>query len=210
MKILFSEIFFYSYKAEICYMSTYIIYKPFNMLSQFTKEAETHLTLADLEFEFEKDVYPVGRLDADSEGLLILSNEKGLNKKLLDPAEKKAKTYWVQVEGMICQEDLLPLKNGIPISIKGQSYKTLPAECRVLDFANIDLPERFPPIRYRKNIPDSWAEIKIIEGKNRQVRKMFAAIGFPVLRLVRVGIDKYFYGDKKIGKMNAGEVIKLF
>lgn len=191
-------------------MSTYIIYKPFNMLCQFTKEVDTHVTLADLDFKFEKDVYPIGRLDADSEGLLILSNEKGLNKKLLDPEEKKAKTYWVQVKGMIHQHDLHPLEKGITISVKGKSYTTLPATCKVLNSEKITLPARNPPIRFRKNIPDSWAEIKIIEGKNRQVRKMFAAIGFPVLRLVRVGIDQYSYGDKKIGLMQSGDVIKLF
>jgi len=179
------------------------------MLSQFTKEVETHVTLADLNFEFEKDVYPIGRLDADSEGLLILSNEKGLNKKLLDPLEKKPKTYWVQVEGQISEDDLSPLRKGITITIKSQKYTTLPATCRTIPHADIQLPERYPPIRFRQNVPDSWAEIKIIEGKNRQVRKMFAAIGFPVLRLVRVGIDQYRYGDKKIGLMQSGDVIKL-
>lgn len=175
------------------------------MLSQFTREIPTHITLADLDFSFPKNVYPVGRLDADSEGLLLLSNDKKLNAKLLHPQFKQPKTYWVQVEGVPTAESLERLRKGIDIKVKGKIYRTQPAKVKCLD-ENIDLPERTPPIRYRKSIPDSWLSITIEEGKNRQVRKMCAAIGYPVLRLVRVQIAGYQYGKKDLREMKVGEV----
>ena len=174
-------------------MPTYFIYKPFNMLSQFTREAPHHVTLADLAFSFPKDVYPVGRLDADSEGLLLLTSDKGLNAKLLHPKNKQPKTYWVQVEGAPVDADLVPLRRGIDIKIKKKIHRTAPAQVHLLvEIPN--LPVRTPPIRVRKSIPDTWVSITITEGKNRQVRRMFAAIGFPVLRLARVGLAGYSYG----------------
>ena len=189
-------------------MPTYLLYKPFNMLSQFTREAPHHITLADLAFNFPKDVYPVGRLDADSEGLLLLTNDKRLNAKLLHPKNKQPKTYWVQVEGAPVDADLAPLRKGIDIKIKKKIHRTAIAIVHLLaDIPN--LPERNPPIRVRKSIPDTWVSITITEGKNRQVRRMFAAIGFPVLRLVRVGLAGFTYGEGIIHKMDVGTVIKV-
>ena len=189
-------------------MPTYLLYKPFNMLSQFTREAPHHITLADLAFNFPKDVYPVGRLDADSEGLLLLTNDKRLNAKLLHPKNKQPKTYWVQVEGAPVDADLAPLRKGINIKIKKKIHRTANAIVHLLaDIPN--LPERNPPIRVRKSIPDTWVCITITEGKNRQVRRMFAAVGFPVLRLVRVGLAGFTYGEGIIHKMDVGTVIKV-
>jgi 23S rRNA pseudouridine2457 synthase len=171
------------------------------MLSQFTKEGN-HPTLADLDFLFPKDVYPVGRLDADSEGLLMLTNDNYLKTKLLDPKNLHSKTYYVQVEGEITQQACKELAGGVTISVNGKSYHTLPS--RVQQIGEPELPERNPPIRFRKNIPTSWAALQIHEGKNRQVRKMTAAVGFPTLRLVRWSI-----GQLTLGKMQPGEIIQL-
>jgi 23S rRNA pseudouridine2457 synthase len=169
--------------------TTYLIYKPFGMLSQFSREAPHHQTLADLAYHFEKNVYPIGRLDADSEGLLLLSNDTSLTEKLLNPKNAHARTYWVQVEQVPTETALQQLQNGLEIKINGQIHKTLPCKVRLLEAAETHfLPERNPPIRYRANIPTAWLEIQLIEGKNRQVRRMTAAIGFPTLRLVRVAI----------------------
>lgn len=189
-------------------MSTYLIYKPFNMLSQFTREAPHHVTLADLAFDFAKNVYPVGRLDADSEGLLILTDDKSLNARLLNPKNKQAKTYWVQVEGAPKEADLLPLKKGINIKIKGKIHPTAPAKAFLLKETPL-LPPRNPPIRFRKSIPTTWISLTITEGKNRQVRRMCAAIGFPVLRLVRVGLAGYFYGAGLLANMKVGEIMPI-
>lgn len=175
------------------------------MLSQFTKEHEHHKTLADLEFTFPKDVYPIGRLDADSEGLLLLSNDRSLNKKMLDPKSKRTKTYWAQLEGAITDSDISPLRDGIRIRTKGKVFSCLPAKVRVLHKLP-KLPERNPPIRVRKTVPDSWAEIILVEGKNRQVRKMFAAIGFPVLRLIRVSVGDYHLIENGSFSLAPGDV----
>ncbi len=189
-------------------MSTYLVYKPFNMLSQFTREAPHHITLADLAFNFPKDVYPVGRLDADSEGLLLLTDDKQLNAKLLHPKNKQPKTYWVQVEGAPEDSDLVPLRKGISIKIKKKIHQTAPAKVHLLKEIP-SLPDRNPPIRIRKSIPDTWVSITITEGKNRQVRRMFAAIGFPVLRLVRVGIAGFHYGEGILAEMKVGDVVAV-
>ncbi len=178
----------------------YLLYKPYGMLSQFTKEVDTHITLADLDFDFPSDVYPVGRLDKDSEGLLLLTNDKKLNYKLLDPKNKHKRTYLAQVEGLPSDEHLKEFKKGITIKVGKKPYKCLPAHARLLD--NIpQLPERDPPIRFRKNVPTSWLQIELIEGKNRQVRKMCAKIGFPVLRLVRSGIETLETGILQPGQI---------
>ncbi|PNC17664.1 pseudouridine synthase [Akkermansia muciniphila] len=159
--------------------------KPYGVLSQFTREAPHHRTLA--EFGFPSGVYPVGRLDADSEGLLLLSDEKTLVDRLLNPANRHPRTYWSQVEGIPSAADLLPLERG-GLSIRG--YRTLP--CRVsLMNREPDVPPRNPPVRYRAAIPTSWLELTLVEGKNRQVRRMTAAIGFPTLRLLRAGIGGF-------------------
>lgn len=166
---------------------TYIaFYKPFDVLSQFTKEIETHKTLAD-HLDIATDIYPVGRLDRDSEGLLLLTNDKRLNHKLLDPKYEHPRTYWVQVDGAITPDAIKALEAGPTIKVGKSMYKTQRCEAKIID--QPELPDRIPPIRVRKAIPTSWASITLTEGKNRQVRKMFAAVGFPVLRLVRNSIQ---------------------
>jgi 23S rRNA pseudouridine2457 synthase len=145
-------------------------------------------TLADY-FKVPKDVYPVGRLDYDSEGLLILTNDKTLNNKLLNPAFKHEREYWVEVEGAITATALQQLQKGITISIDGKQHHTLPAKAFSFETAP-EVPERNPPVRFRKHIPTSWISLSLVEGKNRQVRKMTAAVGFPTLRLIRQRIEK--------------------
>ncbi len=157
------------------------LYKPFGMLCQFTPDGSQNQPLSVLNLP--KDVYALGRLDADSEGLLLLSDEKGLNSRLLHPSAKHPRTYLAQVERIPSEEDLQPLRRGIEI----KTHKTLPALVELLQEAPA-LPQRDPPIRYRKNVPDSWLKLVLVEGKNRQVRRMTAAIGFPTLRLVRQAI----------------------
>lgn len=164
----------------------YLIYKPYLMMSQFSREGDKP-TLADLPFAFGKDVYPVGRLDADSEGLLLLTSDKRLNHRLLDPKFKHQRTYYAQVEGEVTDDALQQLSAGVTISVDGKAYHTLPA--RAVRIGEPDLPERNPPIRYRANIPTSWIALTLHEGKNRQVRRMTAAVGFPTLRLVRWAIE---------------------
>ncbi len=179
----------------------FAIYKPHGMLSQFTTEGD-HPTLAKLNFIFPKDVYPVGRLDTDSEGLLLLTNDKRVNDLLLNPERKHNRTYAVQVEGEINQEALKKLENGLTINEKGKVYKTLPAKASVIPEPL--LPERNPPVRFRKSIPTSWIEVNLIEGKNRQVRRMTAAIGYPTLRLCRLKIE-----NLTLGKMENGLVEEI-
>lgn len=181
----------------------YLIYKPFGMLSQFTQEVPGQVTLADFAFEFPKDVYPVGRLDADSEGLLLLTNDRRLNDRLLNPRHAHPRTYLVQVEGVPDQEALMALRKGVTISINGKKHQTAPAQVEVCAEVPV-LPERNPPIRVRQSIPDSWLSLQLTEGKNRQVRRMCAAVGFPVLRLVRAAI-----GGLQLGAMQPGDVVEL-
>lgn len=184
------------------------MYKPFGMLTQFSKETETQVTLADLAYTFESDVYPIGRLDKDSEGLLMLSNDKRLNNQLLNPKHKAPKTYYVQVEGALTDKDLTPLRSGVQIRVKGKLHDCLPCQAKVLDRTPL-LPDRDPPIRVRKAIPDTWASITLVEGKNRQVRKMFAKIGFPVLRLVRVSFGHYHLFEPRLLLKEPGEILAL-
>jgi len=155
------------------------------MLTQFSGEEFTLSSLGD----FPKEVYPVGRLDKDSEGLLLLTDDKGLNHQLLNPRFCHQRTYYVQVEGIPTAEALAQLQVGVTIQLDGKPYRTKPALVRLLEVAPT-LPERVPPIRYRASIPDRWLALTLIEGKNRQVRKMTAAIGFPTLRLVRFSMEK--------------------
>ncbi len=179
----------------------YKLYKPHGYLSQFSGEKED-LLLGQL-FNFPKDVYSIGRLDKDSEGLLLLTNDNQFKTELLNPSSKKPKTYWVQVEGKITDEAIQKLESGeIVIKHKGKLHKVAKAKCRRI--ASPNLKERIPPIRERKNIPTSWIELQITEGKNRQVRKMTASVGFPTLRLVRYSVDKY-----SLENMNVGEVIEI-
>ncbi|MEO6914499.1 MAG: pseudouridine synthase [Chitinophagaceae bacterium] len=171
----------------------FIINKPFRVLSQFSPEKENSpgterkATLKDL-FKLPADVYPVGRLDYDSEGLLILTNDSSINFRLLNPAHKHEREYWVQVEGEITSEALRSLSSGVTISIDAE--KVFTRKARASKFSSPpNVPDRVPPIRYRKNIPDSWLALSLYEGKNRQVRKMTAAVGFPTLRLIRYRIE---------------------
>lgn len=169
----------------------FIINKPFGVLSQFTREVPEHRTLADL-YDFPPRVYPVGRLDRDSEGLLVLTDDSTLNDQLLNPRYGHRRTYWVQVEGDPAEEDLAALAAGPEIRIKGKVHRS-----RSLSVERIApaVPRRDPPIRVRRNIPDTWLSLTLTEGKNRQVRRMCAAVGYPVLRLLRYGIGQLTLDD---------------
>ncbi len=166
------------------------LHKPYGVLSQFTPEPGSRWrTLAD--FGLPKNVYTLGRLDADSEGLLLLSDEPGLNHRLFDPHHAHRREYWAQVERIPTPDTLARLaRGGIPID----DYRTLPCRARLLDPAPA-LPPRAPPIRVRQTIPDAWLALELIEGKNRQVRRMTAAVGHPTLRLVRARIGHFSLGD---------------
>jgi 23S rRNA pseudouridine2457 synthase len=164
----------------------FAFHKPFAVLCQFTQGSTppsgkgARPTLAD--YISVPAVYPVGRLDFDSEGLLLLTNDGALQQRLSHPKFAHPRTYWVQVEGSANDDALAPLRSGLHV----QDYRTRPALAKVI--AEPNLPPRDPPIRYRRNIPTSWLEITLTEGRNRQVRRMTAAIGLPTLRLVRVAI----------------------
>ena len=176
----------------------YVLFKPYGVLSQFSRPEPQHKTLADLAFKFPKEVYPVGRLDKDSEGLLILTNDKKLNDELLNPNFAHSRAYAVQVDGQMTDEAIEMLENGVGIKLGTTMYQTMPASAKLLP-AEFALAEREPPIRYRKMIPTSWLELTLIEGKNRQVRKMCAKTGFPVLRLVRTRIEQLCLKGLKSG-----------
>lgn len=188
--------------------SYFVVYKPFQVMSQFSP-VEGKKNLADY-FEVPKNVYPVGRLDYDSEGLLLLTNDKALNHRILDPGFKHEREYWVQVEGNADQKAITQLEKGVTISIEGKMHKTLPAKASLFQ-AEPQVPERNPPIRFRKNIPTCWLKLVIFEGKNRQVRKMTAATGFPTLRLIRYRVGRLSLEGLEPGDMailTKGEVYK--
>jgi len=177
------------------------IYKPYLVLSQFSP-VDGKKTLSDF-FSLPKDVYPVGRLDHDSEGLLILTNDSKLNHQLLDPKHKHEREYYVQVEGSITKEALHKLEQGVEISVDGKKHKTQPSKAKA--FVNDPrLPERNPPIRFRQEIPTSWISLTLTEGKNRQVRRMTAQVGFPTLRLVRYRIERI-----TLEGMQPGDIVEL-
>jgi 23S rRNA pseudouridine2457 synthase len=170
-----------------------LFYKPYDVLSQFS-EATGSSARPLKDFIAVPDVYPVGRLDRDSEGLMLLTNNGQVQHRLSDPRFAHPRTYWVQVEGIPDAQALQQLAQGLII----QNYKTRPAQAQLL--ATLDLPPRQPPIRVRKNIPTAWLELTLTEGKNRQVRRMTAAVGFPTLRLVRVAI-----GSLRLTGLQPGE-----
>ena len=186
----------------------YIIYKPKGCLSQFSKE-HGKMALGDFFFDLPKDIYPIGRLDEESEGLLILSNDKAINSLLLEPKNGHWRTYWVQVFGQISKKAIKELEIGVEIHVKKQKHHTLPAKIK----------KGMPP----KNIPyldvfekhTSWVRISIQEGKNRQIRKMTAKVGFPTLRLIRTHIELLDLGDlqpsdyKKMDKKQIYSKLKL-
>jgi 23S rRNA pseudouridine2457 synthase len=158
--------------------------KPYGVISQFTPDGSPNRTLA--EFGFPKGVYPLGRLDADSEGLLLLSDEAELNQRLLHPTQAHEREYWVQVERIPSAEALSDLSCGVTV----QGRNTLPCRAWMLE-PQPDVPPREPPIRVRKTVADCWIALELVEGKNRQVRRMTAAVGHPTLRLLRVRIGRF-------------------
>jgi 23S rRNA pseudouridine2457 synthase len=166
--------------------------KPYGVLSQFTPEGRWQGLRDHLDVP---GVYAAGRLDADSEGLLILTDDGATQARIADPRHKLPKTYWAQVEGAPSDADLEPLRHGVDLG----DFVTRPARARLID-EPADLWPRTPPIRYRANIPTAWIELTITEGKNRQVRRMTAKIGFPTLRLIRAAV-----GEWKLGELQPGE-----
>ena len=176
-------------------------HKPCDVLSQFTEELPGQRTLA--EFGLPPGVYPIGRLDRDSEGLLLLTDERALVDHLLNPRRGHPRTYWVQVEGVPDDAALEQWQRGVVIERK----PTLPCRAWRLDPAP-EFPPRVPPVRVRKSVPDSWIALQLTEGRNRQVRKMTAAVGHPTLRLVRVMIGAFELGTLPPGawkELNAAE-----
>lgn len=176
----------------------FMAHKPYGYLCQFTGE-QSDLLLGQLH-AFPPNVYAVGRLDKDSEGLLILTNDNDLKNKILSPEKNHFKTYLVQVEGAITPTAIEQLQNGsIYINHKGKIHQVKKAICKIVEDPFIE--ERTPTIRFRASIPTSWIELSITEGKNRQVRKMTAAVGFPTLRLIRTKIGKISLNELPIGKV---------
>lgn len=168
--------------------------KPYGVLSQFTPEPGSRWhTLA--AFGLPPHVYPLGRLDADSEGLLLLTDEAKLNAQLLEPEHGHRREYWAQVERIPAREDLDRLAAGVQL----RDYRTRACRVHLLDPAPA-VPPRDPPVRYRKSVPDCWISLELVEGKNRQVRRMTAAVGHPTLRLLRSRIGDFALGELPPGK----------
>jgi 23S rRNA pseudouridine2457 synthase len=184
-------------------------FKPYNVVTQFTPpESEKQESLAG--FGFPKNVYPVGRLDSDSEGLLILSDDSRLNNALLDPEHEHERTYLVQVDNEVTEAALDELRRGVVI----QGRKTKPCRAHRVS-GEPSLPPRAVPIRVRRNIPTNWISLTLTEGKNRQVRRMTAAVGHPTLRLIRWSIGSLTLDDLELKpgewtELNLLEVAKLF
>lgn len=179
----------------------YIIYKPYKIISQFVSSHRKKKCLDKLNFPFPEDVRPIGRLDENSEGLLILTNDKKLNYKLLNPAFQHSRVYLVQLQGIITTEAVLQLESGVTIAQDAGPYFTKPCKVKI-----VPKPENLPPRGHpiSESLPTSWIEITLIEGKFHQVRKMTAGVGFPCLRLIRIAIENI-----KIENMQPGDVKEL-
>lgn len=187
----------------------FIANKPYNVICQFTADSEGQKTLADLNFTFPKDVYAIGRLDLDSEGLLLLTSDRSLNHRLLNPQFAHERTYLIQVEDVMTDTALQLLREGVDIKIDKKIHHTLPAKARLIEdpslyFNQKPIWERDPPAKSSGNKPMSWVEITLTEGKNRQVRRMCAKVGHACLRLIRVKIV-----DLSLGDLGVNEVIEL-
>ncbi|MCX6296100.1 MAG: pseudouridine synthase [Bacteroidetes bacterium] len=182
-------------------MNYYIIYKPYKTISQFTSDIKKKKCLGDLGFTFPKDVYSLGRLDENSEGLLILSNDKKLNHKLLNPEFEHKRVYLVQLQGIITNEALKQLESGVTIALDTAPYLTKPCKAK-----QVKKPESLAPREHpiKETLPTSWIELTLTEGKFHQVRKMTAGVGFPCLRLIRIAIE-----DLRIENMQPGDVREL-
>lgn len=170
----------------------FIFNKPYGVLSQFTSEPGQP-SLKD--FDFPEGIYPAGRLDKDSEGLMLLTNDGPLIEKLLNPKNHKPKTYWALVERMPSEQALEKMRNGLKI----EDYQTKPCKAQLLT-PQPTISPRNPPVRFRKNIQDFWIEVTLIEGKNRQLRKMTAAIGHPTLRLMRIRMANLTLNGLELGQ----------
>lgn len=177
----------------------FLIHKPYKILSQFSDE-HNNKGLGSI-FQLPKDVYPVGRLDHDSEGLLILTNDKALNHQLLNPKNNHKRTYWVEVEGVPNEEAIGELENGVDINLKGKIHRTKLAEVKII---TPSVPEREPPVNYKKHPVRSWLAVTLTEGKNRQVRRMTAKVGYPTLRLIRASIE-----DLHLQPLQSGEIKQI-
>ena len=187
----------------------FIANKPYDVICQFTPETEEQKTLADLNFDFPKDVYPIGRLDLDSEGLLLLTSDRSLNHTLLNPKFAHERTYLAQVEDILTENALQELRAGLDIKVEKKLYHTLPCKAEAINdpsvyFNNQPIWERNPPAKASARKPMSWLEITLTEGKNRQVRRMCAKVQHPCLRLIRVKI-----ADLELGDLQPNEVIEL-
>jgi 23S rRNA pseudouridine2457 synthase len=181
--------------------SYFIIYKPYRVLSQFTSQ-EGRQTLKD-HFDLPKNIYPAGRLDYDSEGLLLLTDDSRINHRLLDPSFEHEREYWVQVDGSPTPQALQQLRQGVDINVDGKIIRTKKCMADLFETAPL-VPPRNPPIRFRKEIPAPWISLVLKEGKNRQVRKMTAKVGYPTLRLIRHRIEEI-----ETGTMQPGDMMEL-
>ncbi len=185
------------------------LHKPYGVLCQFTDEGTGYPTLKN--WVPVPGIYPMGRLDRDSEGLVLLSGDGGLQHRLCDPRFGHPRTYWVQVEGIPTAEALAALRAGVDLCIDGKPWRTLPAQVQFLAHPP-DVPPRVPPIRQRLTVPTAWLSLTLTEGKNRQVRRMTAAVGFPTLRLIRAAIGPIALGDLQPGQwrwLDTREVVTL-
>jgi 23S rRNA pseudouridine2457 synthase len=181
-------------------MNVYRFWKPYGVLAKFT-DAEARPTLAD--YVHIPDIYAAGRLDLDSEGLLLLTDSGALSHRLTDPRFEHPRTYWAQVERIPDEAALDRLRVGVELSEGGRLWRTRPARVALLA-SPPDLPERSVPIRYRKSVPTAWLQLTITEGRNRQVRRMTAAVGYPTLRLVRWAI-----GEITLAGLTPGTLLPL-